>query len=489
MKKIISLLLVMLMMLSAIPLSVSAASGEVRNAEQRDSIKDAIYVSNNTKNHKATKNESIPLKGLEKIDDISVFESDLVIVDFEELFSDKDFAKKVAEQIRNGKVFYIRAKGYSANRSIIAQTLGMRDSAGQIREDTNQSIINRAGTFGYMVFVNPDGTLQIVRQLVSSIDRQIPINEYNDIGSNTQYDDQLEDSEYIALTTEDVSFTFSDELDAIDSFLDTISPSKTTKHIEHEDTGLAVQSTFTSYTYEVLYDTQYYYITLKTSASETDEVKVGAVTRAMYAERLYYDSSALTDTSKVTSKWGYMVDMWMQPTWNQSTFFRARNYNLSVRFNTFPQGSSNSTYMMIFRDYTPTVDLSGETEATLSVGANAAYDDGVKLEGSAGFSVTTSFEDVEINVNKWQTGLSHSNNVAGWVFEIGHSFTRLTTNPVQTSTIKLPAGVVLWNYGSKASCVQLNFDAEWYINQGTFNFNDFVAVASGAVVWRPSNLS
>lgn len=463
--------------------------------EHRDSLNASVFITNNQSDKKDAIQEDISAKNTTDITDDEVRDANVVIVNFEELYNDKNFANEVAEQIRCGKAFYIRADGYSANATIISQTLGIKDNTGYIHESTDNALRNREGTFGYVVFVDANGNLQIVRQQNVIIDQTYDIDEIDKIKSN-EFDEQIDDisvsnkneTNKMHTSISDISFDFADELDAIDSFFDEISPSDIGKYSQQNVEYLSPQSTFTSYVYEDVYGTEFGWGTVKTSSSTTENVKIGAVTRAVYAERMYCATSNWSDTSKITSKWGYMADIWMQPSWNKSTSYRAMNYTLAARFNTFPQGTNNATYQMIFRDYAPTVDLSGETKATLSLGANAAYDDGTVIGGSAGFSVETSYKDVEITVPYWITGKNNSNNIAGWEFLIGHSLTRWTTNPVATSTIKLPIAVVLWNYGTKYSCIQLNTDAYWYVNQGATNSNDIVLRMSHAVVWQPAAL-
>lgn len=99
-----------------------------------------------------------------------------------------------------------------------------------------------------------------------------------------------------------------------------------------------------------------------------------------------------------------------------------------------------------------------------------------------------SFADVKITVPNWQIGLSHSQNIATINFALGGSFDRLTGKAVMTSTVSLPSGVVLWNYANKYSCVQFDYSAYWYINNGPANFYDSSKTGSGALVWQPAKL-
>lgn len=489
-KKVLSVCFAILISISGF--SVNALT-KTEN-QHRDSLTNGIYVTNNQDSKKESKRELIKPVNTEDISSSDVVDSDIVIVNFEELYNDAEFANNVTEQLYFGKIFYIRAEGYSANRTIISQVLGLDDRAGFIRESTEDAVKNREGTFGYVVFVDSKGNLQIVRQLIATIDEiekiereTVAIREDN-IETNSAVKDTAATIEIDNISLSDINFSFSDELDAIDSFLEVFSQTDMIKHYEDENKALSAKSAFSSYTYEVLYDTVYYYGTVKISSSKEEYKKIGALTRVLYAKRMYCATSDWSNTSQITSKWGYMVDVWMQPTWNQSITYRSMNYRLETSFSTFPQGKDNATYQMIFRDYTPTVDVSGKTDVTLSVGLDAAYDDGLKLSGSSGFSVTTSYKDVVVTVPYWQVGKGYSQNIAGWNFLIGEKLSRITTNPVATSTVKLPAGVVLWNYGTKYSCVQLNVNAVWYINQGALRTKDFMATGKSAVVWRPTNL-
>lgn len=457
--------------------------------QHRDALINSIYVTSNQDSKKESKQELIKSVDAGDIFGSDVVGSDIVIVNFEELYNNSEFANNVAKQLYNGKIFYIRSEGYSANRTIISQVLGIGDNAGFIRESTEDDVKNREGTFGYVVFIDSKGNLQIVRQIIATIDEVETVDAQEDnIETNSAVNSTAATRKVDDISLSDINFSFCDELDAIDSFLEVFSQTDMIKNYENGNKALSTNSVFSGYTYEVLYDTLYYYGTVKISSSKEEYKKIGALTRALYAKRMYCATSDWANISKITSKWGYMVDVWMQPTWNQSKTYRAMNYRLETIFSTFPQGKDNATYQMIFRDYTPTVDVSGKTDVTLSVGLNAAYDDGVKLSGSSGFSVTTSYKDVEVTVPYWQVGKSYSQNIAGWNFLIGEKLSRTSTNPVVTSTVKLPAGVVLWNYGTKYSCVQLNVNAVWYINQGTLRTKDFTATGKSAVVWRPANL-
>lgn len=72
--------------------------------------------------------------------------------------------------------------------------------------------------------------------------------------------------------------------------------------------------------------------------------------------------------------------------------------------------------------------------------------------------------------------------------DIGGTFDRMTSKAVMTSTISLPSGVVLWNYANKYSCIQFNYNAYWYINNGATNIHDTSKKGSGALVWQPAKL-
>ncbi|GEM_PF-2477226 len=484
-----AILIIIALLISTFSFQVFAKPDNIH----RDSLEKAVYLTNDKEAAKISKSTGIQTNAKDQIVTKAVVDSEVVIVDFEDLLNDPIFSAEVAKQIRCGKVFYIRAEGYSANRSIIAKTLGIAESAGKIREATDKDIYARKGSFGYIVYVDGKGSLQVVRQLVAYADMtkydedivpDLPVQVTQDAFADGEINNEM-----IEVYENAPEFTFSDEMDAIDSFLDMHSATDVGTVTEVADVDLSVQASFKSYAYEILYDTTYWYGYVRTSSSSvTSYKKIGAITRAMYAERLYCATANWSNPSYLTSKWAYMSDIYMQPTWNQSKSYRSLNRNIFVSYSTWPTGSGNATYKMVLRDYIPKVDLSGKTDVTISVGANATASGKPGLSGNAGFSASTSYSDVKIEVPKWQVGLSQSQNIAQLKFTMGGAFDRFSGKAVLTSTIALTSGVVLWNYANKYSCIQLNYSAYWNINNGVTNSNDKLINGSGAVVWQPAKL-
>lgn len=482
-----SLLVIVICLLSLSP-TVFAQS----NVNKYNSLANAIYLTDDKELSREAKLDGISTVSTENINSTKVINSDITIVDFEDVFDNTVSANEISKQIQNGKKFYIRAQGYSANSDIISNILDIPETNGKVLEVDESGNYARIGTFGYMVFVDSNGRLQIVRQLRAFAEDESISEESFVMPKQISDVEKTTDDELLKIKTafdNAPSFTYSDEMEAIDSFLTTYSQREVLKTSSENSSNLEVQSTFTSHTYEKVYDTTYWYANVRTSSSSTTySKKVGAITRVMYAERLYCATANWGDPNYLTSKWAYMCDTYMQPTWSQSKTYRSLNRNLCVSYSTYPTGSGNATYKMILRDYTPKVDLSGKTDVTLSVGANATASSSPGFSGNAGFNVKTSFDDVKITVPNWQVGLSYSQNIASINFAMGGSFDRLTSKAVMTSTISLPSGVVLWNYASKYSCVQVNYSAYWHINNGLFNSNDTSKTGSGALVWQPAQL-
>lgn len=462
------------------------------NDNNHDLLARAVYLTNNKESAEESVKEGISTVSYENINSSKVVDSDITIVDFEDLFDNNVFADEVSKHIRNGKKFYVRAQGYSANSDIISKILDIPETNGKVLEADDSGNYARIGTFGYMVFIDMNGNLQIVRQLRAFAEDESISDEVIDTPKQILGTEQTTDDERLKMKKvfdNAPEFTYADEIDAIDSFLTTYSEREILKRSGENTNNLEAQSTFTSYAYEKIYDTTYWYANVRTSSSSTtSNKKIGAITRVMYAKRLYCATANWGNPSYLTSKWAYMSDTYKQPTWSQSKTYRSLNNNLCISYSTFPTGSGNATYKMILRDYTPKVDLSGKTDVTLSVGANVTASKNPGFTGSTGFNTKTSFADVKITVPKWQVGQSYSQNIVQINFAIGGTFDRLSSKVVMTSTISLPSGVVLWNYANKYSCIQVNYSANWYINNGVANTYDTSKTGSGALVWQPAKL-
>lgn len=455
---------------------------------KHNSLANTVYLTNSKENAKISTQNGITVTSIKNINSHLVNDSNITIIDFDDVFNNEEFATEVSNQIKSGKKFYIRATEYSANSEIISKLLNIPNTGGKILEADKSGNYARIGTFGYIVFIDSNGNSQIIRQLRAFADDESTTEDKTKQITNEENNSNTEISKIKKAFENAPNLTYSDELDAIDSFLTAYSK-RSVNGLSSKNNGIRTQSTFKDYAYEKLYDTTYWYAKVRTSSSSTTyNKKVGAITRVMYAKRLYCAKANWSNPNYITSKWAYMCDTYMQPTWSQSKAYRSMNRSLNVSYSTYPTGSNNDTYKMILRDFTPKDDLSGKTDVTLSVGVAATTSEKPGLTGSAGFNVKTSFNDVKIAVPNWQAGLSHSQNIATIKFDIGGKFDRMTSKAVMTSTISLPSGVVLWNYANKYSCIQFNYNAYWYINNGATNVHDTSKKGSGALVWQPAKL-
>ena len=171
----------------------------------------------------------------------------------------------------------------------------------------------------------------------------------------------------------------------------------------------------------------------------------------------------------------------MQPNWYCSDNYRALNNLVGVYYVTHPVASSSATYKMMLRDYAPKEDVAGKTNQTISFNA------GMTTSGpttNVSYSITTSYPDIDIDIKYWETGLT-IDNIAGTHFNIGN--VNYNSLEVNKELITLDSGVIMWNYYTKYSSLQIGYNAYFYVKQGIFASNALNVCATSVLTWTPKN--
>lgn len=87
---------------------------------KHNSLANTVYLTNSKENAKISTQNGITVTSIKNINSHLVNDSNITIIDFDDVFNNEEFATEVSNQIKSGKKFYIRATEYSANSEIIS---------------------------------------------------------------------------------------------------------------------------------------------------------------------------------------------------------------------------------------------------------------------------------------------------------------------------------------------------------------------------------
>ena len=186
---------------------------------KHNSLANTVYLTNSKENAKISTQNGITVTSIKNINSHLVNDSNITIIDFDDVFNNEEFATEVSNQIKSGKKFYIRATEYSANSEIISKLLNIPNTGGKILEADKSGNYARIGTFGYIVFIDSNGNSQIIRQLRAFADDESTTEDKTKQITNEENNSNTEISKIKKAFENAPNLTYSDELDAIDSFL------------------------------------------------------------------------------------------------------------------------------------------------------------------------------------------------------------------------------------------------------------------------------
>lgn len=158
MKKIISLVLLLCLSLSFVSFSATA--------EENETIANSvIYLLPTGANFtEKTTNTAVTASDINDLQREEVLSAPYIVVDFDAI-NDEEVLNYVSNLINVGKIIFIRADSHTANVSLIKNLLGYSQlNDGQLYETSPAALMERINTFGFIVYLDSNQHLQIVRQ-------------------------------------------------------------------------------------------------------------------------------------------------------------------------------------------------------------------------------------------------------------------------------------------------------------------------------------
>lgn len=425
----------------------------------------------------AKSNPNVAVEDIDEVDVEDIIDKTFVIVDFDNLNTDKETLKLVKDVLCSGKMIFVRAKAYTANESILYKIIGYKQNSGEAIVENDEALKERVNTIGYVVFLDDNNCLQISRQRIVNVNDQVleKLQDYKEDNKNQLSKQEIEfiKQEINELNKQEnnVNLGIDQEIKCMEEFSSYMTP--TVEYINEADSGKVMPQGFdTGHNYTKIVDTVYCVYENKT---------MGAMTLRLYASRLYpkakWNGKAPSNvSSSTTTKWAYKAELEMSPRWSKQS---AKNNKLNLVMRTYATDSTAWTYQQVVFDYLPKTEISGSTEITYSLGASGSKE-GAKVSGGATW--TQKMPDVDFTVD-YAAGKKTKLNYASWTYYINMGM-RLNPKNVAQSTICLPGSVVVYNYSKNRCAINVKFTGTWYINGGTFNWSDYLVSTSDYYSWR-----
>lgn len=468
---------VLFLVLSFLLLRFTTKIHALNSDPTRDKLSKALLISNTIDEKIKALGEGIITSSTDSIKAEDLDAPDVVIANYEEIVNDEKIISYLQNSITAGDVIYIRVDEIFVNREDIGELLGCGDSVGELTKLEDDKYAETI--VGFFVYNNQLGEMQIVSSVNVLALSDTETNEGQVINDEVWFEN-INDSRSDVNVFE---YDFSDELDDIDDYLDTV---ENYFVYETEPAQMKTRAS-TDVLHEKPYSTEHFYATVKNSNGEEVSCHIGNVTMNLYAKSPYCSEKEeeWRDKSAVTTKWIYCSKIFIQPKWNESTYYRSINKALGVYYVTHPIETSSTTHMMYLFDYAPSTPLDDSTNVTLSFGADFASTGTVS--SGVSYSVSTNYKDVTLSNILWEREFDDDPNLCGFNFEFGNKTASFPIKTVNTSTIALQTGVVMWNYYVYYSKMQIGYTACWRILQGSslLETNDFNVYRSKTVTWKP----
>ena len=352
-------------------------------------------------------------------------DSSIAIVDYDELSNNPQMIEITKELLLNGKYLYIRAKGYSANQTLIEALYNIGET-GDIIHNSPTDLMNRINTTGYLTYVDIYGNLQCVRFLIY---------EYQPAVTKT---DALQLEQKMGRSSLVTNITLDLEIELLEK-------SKDDSSFQPND---GIQSTYSDVSpqdfaggkshYNKVYD--------RINMYAFGELW-GGVTRRLCAYRLEPATSNISGPptpaagSTATTRWAWQAISTMSPGYET---YGARNYECNMALVTWPTGVNNATYKQVLLDYTPSQSLENKNNVTCSLGSS-----------DANISFTANFKDVSINPLDYASGPNTECNAYSVRYDI-RSLNPYIASGAAKNVLDVPIGVITQNTGNKNACIQLN---------------------------------
>ncbi len=350
----------------------------------------------------------------------------IAIVDFLEMKDDESILSTVEQLIYNGKFVYVRAKGHLANRTILSKMLPGNDN-GAVYATNDESLLSRANTIGYVVFLDTYGGFQCVRLWDSYVQNQRSVeNEVNDL-TMSHFEQELIERDT----------SMSDELDFVDNALTTFTQDLSSEFYT-ETNEVSAQSFDSGKAHFVIVEDT-------VRQKDTNGRVLGLTTKKLYAFRLHPTATNNTGTPTPSSgsgetRWAWKAVYTVQPYWSTLKTF-VMDSDLSL--NTFPVGSGNATYKQIIAEYAPTQDLTGTSDVTFTISETPSL------------SFTAKLKHVKVNILTYSTGYNTTNNTIAINYTIPCTLYPGIWDEAK-NTVDFVMSAVTINTGNKNACIQFN---------------------------------
>lgn len=416
-RKIICLSMAIIVMFSLFSLNVYAEddmnlSHRYVQITNKNGISDKQITKQNTSNY---------AKSSFAIDD------SIAIVDFLEMKDDESILSTVEQLIYNGKFVYVRAEGHLANRTILSKMLPGNDN-GTVYATNDESLLSRANTIGYIVFLDTYGGFQCVRLWYSYANNQGKLNE--------NATDNLSTLQSVQETSTKEK-SIGDELDFVESALMTFS----------QDLSSEFNAKVSEVSAQTFNSGKAHYVIVADSVSHVDSSNrvLGVTTKKLYAFRLHPVATNNTGVPTPGSgsgetRWAWKAVYTITPKWSTyKTYIRESDLSL----NTFPVDSGSATYKQIIAEYAPTQDLNGSSDVTFTISETPSL------------SFTAKFKHVNVDILSYRAGYNTANNTIAINYTIPCTLYPAIWSEAK-NTVDFTMSAVTINTGNKNACMQFN---------------------------------
>lgn len=91
----------------------------------------------------AKSNPNVAVEDIDEVDVEDIIDKTFVIVDFDNLNTDKETLKLVKDVLCSGKMIFVRAKAYTANESILYKIIGYKQNSGEAIVENDEALKER----------------------------------------------------------------------------------------------------------------------------------------------------------------------------------------------------------------------------------------------------------------------------------------------------------------------------------------------------------
>lgn len=490
MRKALALILCLVMLLGVFPMSAATAEGKAEKLPEANAASvgegEILYLTggkNTATLQEAQATEGVSIVSTNSVQPSRIENAFYVIVDYNEIVSNKVLLDKIKEMIANDKIVFIRANGQETCTEELYNLLGYKETNGTVILSEIEDLKAKYQTYGYMAYLDGESGLQVVMQEFEDTSINFNLSE-KELEEGTLTEESRKQMTKVLSAIEPYSFSL--EIEASKAFVSDVMSMKAeeiTDPCADELTDISA-SFSTTYHYQKNYYTKTFTIGGKTT--NTTKYGIGQLTVIIRANRIapedtYKDnngvlrpiiSPANIKPGRYETTWVFLAVIRMKPLNPSSNFIvKVMNKSVEIKMSTLTKFFSSATYKKEMDDYLPKTDTSGQTDVTYTIGINGSGSKpaGKPATGSVGanFGVTwkVSYKDITFTVDDYWGA---SRQYVKWVY-------KMNANRVRYTSIELVPGVRVNNKNTTNlfpnAAVTFSAKGQWRTNIGTVDGN------------------